>query len=364
MCNTWYLSMPVGTIFAFRINAQATLQHLNDAELIEQLSYEDSENKLMVGYVRDVSPNGLDIGLLVSDAHAYDESASVDPLNPAIRKGLAVQTQTTPILTSTRPRRATHPLFTPAESIFGGASSSNPISAITALPALHTRDGMLAALATIAPSLHPTASLPRSWGRVFAYRPNITSTRTVRKSAHLSGQDDTGALRVPLGARHRLIVGNYSAEGLAARPQTRFSRKEVARAENVMDGLREEEEESRKEKARERELYGCGAPRVWSPTSSPPSTLSSDESSLFDSPGDSLSSCSESSFLTADTKSIAAKGPTSTLPIVIDIILDIDSVQKLPTSPEEFEWTVARLERMERDARRRMGKADSIQVSA
>lgn len=47
--------MPVGTIFAFRINAQATLQHLNDTELTEQLSYEDSESKLMVGYVRDVS---------------------------------------------------------------------------------------------------------------------------------------------------------------------------------------------------------------------------------------------------------------------------------------------------------------------
>ena len=33
MCTSWHLSLPVGTFFAFTVNAEASLAHLKDPEI-------------------------------------------------------------------------------------------------------------------------------------------------------------------------------------------------------------------------------------------------------------------------------------------------------------------------------------------
>lgn len=65
MCRTPYLSLPIGSIFAFSINARATLEHVCDVELERDL--ESYEPRLMIGYVRDVCVSTLSSSTSLTD---------------------------------------------------------------------------------------------------------------------------------------------------------------------------------------------------------------------------------------------------------------------------------------------------------
>ena len=61
MCKTWYLSLPVGTIFAFSVNEEATLAQqptrkaMHNTVSLDIGSRQGENRKFYVGFVRDVS---------------------------------------------------------------------------------------------------------------------------------------------------------------------------------------------------------------------------------------------------------------------------------------------------------------------
>ncbi|KAI5114689.1 hypothetical protein M0805_004466, partial [Coniferiporia weirii] len=87
MSSAWYLSMPVGTIFAFRLNELASLSHLHDPEVERKLALEKTEDEVFMGYVTEVSPSGLEVGLLTSEPHASYAPASPSAHLSSPRKG-------------------------------------------------------------------------------------------------------------------------------------------------------------------------------------------------------------------------------------------------------------------------------------
>ncbi|KAI5120079.1 hypothetical protein M0805_002640 [Coniferiporia weirii] len=375
MNSLWYLSMPVGTIFAFRLNELASLSHLRDPEVERKLSLEKTEDEIFMGYVTEVSPSGLEVGFLVSEPQASYVPTSSSAHLSSPRKGIAVNTSgpipsstsTSPSLlssqssSSSRPRRSTHPAYTTPITPPGRASSRALISSQTPLSALRPRGPSPPpepAPTAENTSLHPSAPLP--WARAYAFRPDIQ----VRAA--------------PASRRHRFVVGGLTAGGTAraARAQARFFKAEVERAGKAMNRVREEEEE---EYFKRIEVAAAAAsvtatsaesdsegltPEPPSPTSS--DTTSGGSSQFSDVPlssatehsaskgnnndGDGLGS--DASATTPRARGGGGGGGGLSAPIVIDVMLDIAGVHALPESPATFEAAVARMEKLERASRR------------
>lgn len=140
----------------------------------------------------------------------------------------------------------------------------------------------------------------------------------------------------------------------------RFARREVERAEKVMEGLRAEEDGRlmlRKD-ARQAKHIQQMKPAIyigenvdafpdWSPVSS--------DASL---PASSSSSTSSLSTVVSDHseyEQIFEDGP-SKLSIVIDVFMDLNHMPILPSSPTQYEMEVARLEKLDRSSSILMGK--------
>ena len=270
----------------------------------------------------------------MSQPYIYTESVSLTPIT---RRGFAVQTQNNTSshirgnsCIHTSPYQKVNPplgyetITSVTDNIFSSLNSpSSPFASVS------SPSGLISSIAAQAPQIKTSEALP--WPQVYAYRPQVApGTRT------------TGVL----GRSHRCIIGSYNARGLRPRTQARIVKGEIHRLESILNGLEGEEVEELVEEvgshlARRQVLSKS---RSFSMSISSPSSLVPKNQDI----------CSTNSswptlnvILNDANKRVSAGNGAVTLPIVIDIVMDLDKVTKLPESPELFEQEVRRLEELE-----------------
>lgn len=172
--------------------------------------------------------------------------------------------------------------------------------------------------------LRPSAALP--WPQAYAYRPTL-------KNSHM----------------HRFVVHSFSSHG-AKRPGVRFPRLEAERSEHIMDGLRAEEEK----KWKENERTTCTFNR-FEQLDINVEAASSNSNSLDIA---NVSGSQQQATLTAyaDMDADDTLAHPYGLPIYIDVFLDITKVKQLPSSPEDFEAQIEKMEELERLCRRKFAQ--------